>query len=159
MQAEENWEAISSLSGRVDALQKSMDALSGLSDKVIALDSQMSELLTWKTHTDDRLQALETWKCEASSTISQTVSASRFDAFVQSRFTDIEKKAHASVTQSASVDEEEGQPSVGFGYAKNTFRRLRHQNMSRSPVGEKEGQHPHPPLRPPQSPTPPPQVI
>ena len=59
MQAKENREAISSLSSRVDALQKSMDTVSGLSDKVTALDSKMSELLTWKTHTEDRLQQ---WK-------------------------------------------------------------------------------------------------
>ena len=59
-----------------------------------------------------------------------------------------------------SVDEEGGQPSVRLCYAETTFRRLRHRNMSGSPVGEKEGQPPHPPLRPPPPQVhPPPQVM
>ena len=101
IQAEENRSGLSALSSRFDALEKSIGDLGGLSQKVDGLQSQMSDLLKQQSLHEHRLHDLETWRAEATSSISQAVSQSRFDSFVQSRFAETEQRAVQALPRSA----------------------------------------------------------
>ena len=101
IQAEENRSGLSALTSRFDALEKSIGDLGGLSQKVDRLQSQMSDLLKQQSLHEHRLHDLETWRAEATSSISQAVSQSRFDSFVQSRFAETEQRAVQALPRSA----------------------------------------------------------
>ena len=60
----------------------------------------MAGLLDSKYAQERRRGVLETWTSDATSTLSQEVLSSRFDAFVQSRFAETEKRAQDTVCRS-----------------------------------------------------------
>ena len=105
-QADANRDAIEKLTGRVDALTKSVERVAELDSKVTALQGDMKGLLSWKEQHQkshialtEGVHAVEGWKEQASSSLYQFVSLSRFDAFVASRFAETEVRAQQCVSQ------------------------------------------------------------
>ena len=106
-QADANKVAIDQLSLRVDALSKNVDKVDGLDVKISGLRTDVQSLMSRK-HTQvarldapsNRVKAVESWKQDATSQLSQSVTSSRFDAFVAIRFADTEKPAHGALSRS-----------------------------------------------------------
>ena len=61
----------------------------------------MSHLLKQQSLHEHRFHDLETWRAEATSSIPQAASQSRFDSFVQSRFAETEQRAVQALPRSA----------------------------------------------------------
>ena len=106
-QADANKAAIDSLSSRVDAMTKSFESVAALESSVSDLQSDMRSLISWRSQQaqaqaqlETRVTTMESWRSTASSTLTQCVGVSRFEAFLASRFAETERKAQESLPRS-----------------------------------------------------------